>query len=246
VSHTGFACDWPAPARVRSWQTTRRGGVSSGPYQTLNLALHVGDQPAAVATNRDRLAQALKLPGEPAWLEQIHGNRILDLDHGDQGPADGAVTARAGVVLAIMTADCLPVLLTAQDGRQIGAAHAGWRGLASGVLTGVVAQFDCKPTEIMVWLGPAIGPDAFEVGAEVRAAFVSADADAAAAFSENARGRWQADLHGLARLQLKRAGVDAIYGDTRCTYADSEQYFSHRREAPCGRMASLIWLEPRH
>ena len=246
MSHTGFACDWPAPARVRSWQTTRPGGVSAGPYQTLNLALHVGDQPAAVATNRDRLRQALKLPGEPAWLEQIHGNRILDLDRGDQGPADGAVTARAGVVLAIMTADCLPVLLTAQDGRQIGAAHAGWRGLASGVLTAAVAQFDCKPKGLMAWLGPAIGPDAFEVGAEVRAAFVSADADAAVAFSENARGRWQADLYWLARLQLQRAGVDAIYGDMRCTYANPEQYFSHRREAPCGRMASLIWLEPRH
>jgi YfiH family protein len=242
MSADGFAADWPAPATVRTWQTTRRGGVSSGAFASLNLGLHVGDQPEAVAANRALLARRLILPGEPRWLEQTHGNRILNLDRGETGSADGATTKVAGVVLAIMTADCLPVLLATRDGQQIGAAHAGWRGLADGVLRAAVQRFECEPAGIMAWLGPAIGPEAFEVGAEVRAAFVDRDAAAAAAFVPNPRGRWQADLCWLARHQLRQAGIESIHGGSSCTFADAERYFSHRREAPCGRMASLIWL----
>jgi YfiH family protein len=241
MSLPGFAADWPAPTGVRTWQTTRGGGVSTGPWQSFNLGLHVGDNAAAVAANRSRLVAALALPGPPRWLEQEHGRRILRPDAGETGPADGAVTAEPGVVLAVMTADCLPVLLASTDGRQIGVAHAGWRGLAAGVLTAAVAAFDAEPAALLAWLGPAIGLDAFEVGDEVRAAFVGRDPAAAEAFAPNARGRWQADLVRLARRQLARAGVEAVHGRPSCTFSDPTRFFSHRREAPCGRMASLIW-----
>jgi YfiH family protein len=243
TSTLGHAADWPAPQRVRSWQTTRHGGVSQGAYSSLNLAAHVGDDPSAVATNRACLTEALDLPAEPVWLEQIHGSRVQNPDRGDAGPADAAVSFSAGTVLVVMTADCLPVLLTTTDGSRIGVAHAGWRGLAGGVLEASVRALDSNPAEIMAWLGPAISQPAFEVGDEVRAAFTALDPAAAAAFEPNARGRWQADLYALARAALARAGVGAIYGGGACTYGESERYFSHRREAPCGRMASLIWLE---
>lgn len=239
----GFAADWPVPAGVRTWQTMRPGGVSTGPWSSFNLGLHVGDRAEAVAVNRSRLQSALGLPAAPRWLEQVHGRRILRFDDGESGPADGAVTSRAGVVLAVMTADCLPVLLAARDGRRIGAAHAGWRGLAAGVLAAAVAAFDLAPSALLAWLGPAIGPAAFEVGDEVRAACLARDPGAGEAFAPNARGRWQADLARLARRQLEQAGVEAVYGRPSCTFADASRFFSHRREAPCGRMASLIWRE---
>ncbi len=253
MSLPGYAADWPAPAGVRSWQTVRAGGVSEGPYASFNLGTHVGDDPAAVATNRARLVAGLDLPGEPVWLDQVHGSRILTPgagaraasgDRGEPVGADGAVTAAPDVVLAVMTADCLPVLLAAADGRQIGVAHAGWRGLAGGVLEAAVAAFDCQPADLLAWLGPAIGPAAFEVGDEVRAAFAGTDPGAAAAFTANSRGRWQADLAGLARRRLAQAGVSRVHGAPDCTHTDAGRYFSHRREAPCGRMASLIWLAP--
>jgi YfiH family protein len=239
---SGYCAGWSAPARVKTWQTTRDGGISAGSWRSLNLAGHVGDRPEAVARNRELLARELGLPAEPEWLEQVHGCRILHRDRGETGSADGAVTASSGVVLAVMTADCLPVLFATADGRQVGVAHAGWRGLAAGVLCEAVAAFDCAASGLIAWLGPAIGRDAFEVGEEVRAAFVAADAGAALHFARNARGRWQADLDGLARSQLRQAGVAAIFGKPVCTYSDAARYFSHRREAPCGRMASLIWL----
>jgi YfiH family protein len=242
MSLPGFAADWPCPPRVRTWQTVRGGGVSAGSYANMNPAPHVGDDTAAVAANRERLVRALALPAEPRWLEQVHGTRILDIDAGESGPADGAVTATPGTVLTVMTADCLPVLLAAADGTAVGVAHAGWRGLAAGVLEAAVAAFSQQPAELAVWLGPAIARDAFEVGAEVRAAFVAADPAAAAAFMPNQRGRWQADLYALARQRLSRAGVERVYGSPQCTFTDAERYFSHRREAPCGRMASLIWI----
>jgi YfiH family protein len=243
VSVTGYSADWPAPPGVRTWQTIRSGGVSSGSYASLNLGQHVGDRPESVAANRERLRADASLPGDPAWLEQVHGTRILDLDQGEHGPADGAVTAQTGQVLAVMTADCLPVLLTDRAGGQVGVAHAGWRGLAGGVLPAAVARFACAADELLAWLGPAITQPAFEVGDEVRAAFVAQDPAAAEAFVRNSRGRWQADLFWLARRSLTQAGVRSVHGHADCTVAGADRFFSHRREAPCGRMASLIWRE---
>jgi polyphenol oxidase len=242
MTDSGFTVGWPAPGGVRAWQTSRHGGVSGGAYASMNVAQHVGDEPTAVADNRARLRSMLDLPGEPHWLDQVHGNRVLDLDRGDAGSADGAVTSKPGQVLAVMTADCLPVLLTTKNGRQIGVAHAGWRGLASGIIDAAIDSFDCAPTDLLAWLGPAIGADAFEVGDEVRTAFVSVDSEAERAFMRNSRGRWQADLHRLGRHALSRAGVNDIFGEPACTHKDAERFFSHRREAPCGRMASLIWI----
>ena len=233
---------WPAPSRVHAWVSGRGGGVSVAPYSTLNLAAHVGDEPRAVAENRRRLAAALQLPSGPNWLTQVHGSRVVDLDEPWSGPADGAVSGRAGVICAVLTADCLPVLLADRTGSRVGIAHAGWRGLACGILEAVVAAMGTPPAELLVWLGPAIGPRAYEVGDDVRAALVDSVAGAASAFHPNERGRWQADLYALARMRLKRLGVAAIYGGGSCTYSEPEQFFSHRREAPCGRMASLIWL----
>jgi YfiH family protein len=237
--------DWPAPAHVGALVTERSGGVSVGRYASFNLAAHVGDTPDAVRENRRRLVQGLTLPSEPVWLDQVHGTRIADLDSTPSGPADGAVTSRRSVVCAILTADCLPVLFTDRSGTRIGAAHAGWRGLAAGVLSAAVVAMGLPSPDLLAWLGPAIGPSAFEVGDEVREAFLARDAAAGAAFVANARGRWQADLYSLARLSLAAAGVTAIYGGGACTATEVERFFSHRREAPCGRMASLIWLKPR-
>jgi YfiH family protein len=236
----GFAPDWPAPSNVRAWVTERGAG---GRYGSLNLATHVGDDPVAVAANRARLRSALGLPGEPVWLEQVHGSRVLDVDAERLAPADGAVTAKAGTVCAVLTADCLPVLLTDTAGRRLGVAHAGWRGLSSGVLPAAVRALRAPPDEIMAWLGPAIGRRAYEVGAEVRDAFVASRPAAAAHFVGNSRGRWQADLYGLARDSLAAAGVTAVYGGDFCTFDEKARFFSHRREAPCGRMATLIWRE---
>lgn len=239
----GYQADWPAPAGVRTWQTTRAGGVSSGPYSSLNIGLHVGDDTQAVAINRERLGSALDLPAEPVWLEQVHGCRILELDRGESGPADGAVTSSRGTVLAVMTADCLPVLLTTEAGDIVGIAHVGWRGLAAGVLQAAVAAMARDPSTVLAWLGPAISRDAFEVGDEVRRAFTDADPASADAFRANPRGRWQGDLYVLARRALNLAGVSAVFGEPSCTYGNASRYFSHRRETPCGRMVSLVWLE---
>lgn len=234
--------DWPAAANVKAFATTRAGGSSTGAYASLNLALHVGDEPERVAANRHRLIRELKLPAEPHWLEQVHGAGIADLDGAWSGPADGATTGRAGVVCAVMTADCLPVLLADRSGSRVGVAHAGWRGLARGVLPAAVAAMRVPPAELLAWLGPAIGPDAYEVGEDVLAACTAADPAARGAFTPNARGRWQADLYRLARSSLAGAGVTAVFGGRACTYSEPVRFFSHRREAPCGRMASMIWL----
>jgi hypothetical protein len=241
----GIAADWPAPQHVRARVSCRSGGISTGPYASLNLALHVGDDREAVRENRRRLAAAWGLPAEPRWLEQIHGTKVADLDAGASGPADGAVTSRAGVVCTIMTADCLPVLLTDRRGTRVGAAHAGWRGLAAGILPAVVAAMRVPAADLIAWLGPAIGREAYEVGDEVRAAFLARDAGAGAAFTRNARGRWQADLYALARSSLAAAGVEAVHGGGRCTFTEPASFYSHRREAPCGRNACMIWLEPK-
>lgn len=227
-------------------QTTRRGGVSAGPYASLNLGDRVGDEAAAVAANRERLALAARLPAEPAWLQQVHGAHVVTLPAADRARcADAAVARTPGQVCAVLTADCLPVLLCADDGTEVAAAHGGWRGLAAGVLQACVAQMQTPAAGMMAWLGPAIGPRAFEVGAEVREAFVSADAASAQAFSDGERpGKFFADLYALARRCLALAGVTRVYGGGFCTYSERERFFSYRRDGECGRMASLIWIKP--
>ncbi|MGA8094426.1 MAG: peptidoglycan editing factor PgeF [Steroidobacteraceae bacterium] len=237
--------EWPVPAGVRAAFTVRSGGVSQPPFDSCNIAAHVGDEPRAVAENRRRLRERLELPAEPAWLTQVHGARVADLDAEDSGsplePADAAVTHIAGRVCAIQVADCMPVLFASADGATIGAAHAGWRGLAGGVLEAVVAAMRTPPAGLLAWLGPAIGQAHFEVGEEVRAAFLAADPGAATAFTANAQGRWQCDLYGLAKRRLAVLGVTRIHGGGWCTYADAGRFFSYRRQGRCGRMTALIW-----
>ena len=254
--------DWQAPPGVRAGVTTREGGVGSGAHATFNLAAYVGDAAAAVAANRARLAAALALPAAPRWLRQMHGvgvavQRRLEApgafgsaatgqlpDSGEPPEADAAVTFEPGVVLAVLSADCLPVVLAHRTGDRVGIAHAGWRGLAAGVIERTVAALAAPAAELSAWLGPAIGSAAFEVGAEVRAAFVAGDPGAAAGFVANARGRWQADLYLLARRRLERLGVDRVEGGGACTYTNTAQFFSYRRDPACGRMATLVWIEP--
>ena len=236
---------WPVAARVGAAFTCRGGGLSAPPFASLNIATHVGDEPAAVARNRERMREVLNLPAEPAWLEQVHGVQVTRLEGGAtaQAPrADAVVTREPGRVCVIQVADCMPVLFAAADGSVIGAAHAGWRGLAAGVLEATVAALESRPDELLAWMGPAIGPRHFEVGEEVRAAFANQDAEAASAFVRNARGRWQCDLYALARLRLRALGLRSIHGGGWCTYADAARFFSYRRDSRCGRMAALIWL----
>lgn len=236
--------DWPAPANVRACVTTRAGGVSLPPYDSFNLGSHVGDAPAAVAENRARLRA--QLPEAPVWLEQVHGIEIADIDAAHGVPrADAAVARRAGAVCAVLTADCLPVLLCDDAGTVVAAAHAGWRGLAGGVLEATVARMAVPPARIVAWLGPAIGPAAFEVGGEVRAAFVASDPASAAAFvAAPDAGKWFADLYALARLRLARCGVVSVYGGGACTHADGARFYSYRRDSVTGRFASLVWRLP--
>jgi YfiH family protein len=235
--------DWPAPPRVRAASTTRLGGVSPAPFDGLNLADHVGDDPAHVARNRALLRDRLALPAEPLWLAQVHGCEVADAGKAAPGcAADAALTRAPGQVCAVMTADCLPVLLCDRRGRAVAAAHAGWRGLAAGVIERTVAALGADSDEVLAWLGPAIGPEAFEVGGEVREAFVADDPDAAVEFRARGTGKWLADLYGLARRRLGRAGVGRVYGGGLCTYGDPARFYSFRRDGATGRMASLIWL----
>ena len=235
-----IAADWPAPPGVVAGATTRAGGVSSGPYASLNLGDHVGDDAAAVAENRRRLVEAAGLPGEPAWLRQVHGDRVIEADGRAAPEADGAVSTDGGTVLGILTADCLPILLCSTESAGIAALHCGWRSLAAGIVGNAVAHLDAPPSTLLAWLGPAISPPAFEVGPEVRAAFLAGVDDAAACFEPNERGRWQADLFALARRYLAAAGIEAVYGGGVCTYADDGRFFSYRRDGTTGRMASYI------
>jgi len=243
--------DWPAPANVRALQTTRDGGVSVGAYATLNLGDHVGDDPVAVARNRALLRATL--PADPVWLKQVHGNIVVDADHTVGVPdADAALSRQPGKVCAVMTADCLPLLLCDEAGTVVAAAHAGWRGLAGGVVEATVKAMDVAPDRLLIWLGPAIGPQAFEVGEEVRQAFMAHDPEAAKAFvsspvlstqhSVPGATKWLADIYLLARQHLALLGVGRVYGGGLCTYTDAERFYSYRRDQATGRMASLIWL----
>lgn len=237
--------DWSAPPQVRALCTTRRGGVSGGPFAGLNLADHVGDEPSLVARNRALLRECLDLPAAPHWLRQVHGCRVVDAaaDPGG-GEADAVLATGPGEVCAVMTADCLPVLLCDEAGTRVAAVHAGWRGLAAGVIEATIAGFTTVPGEVLCWLGPAIGPQAFEVGPEVRARFLAhGGEDAGAAFAPTPGPGWLMDLYALARARLRVCGVRRVWGGGLCTYSDPERFFSYRRDGVTGRMASLIWID---
>ncbi|MBS3965022.1 MAG: peptidoglycan editing factor PgeF [Methylomonas sp.] len=233
--------DWPLPSAIHAAVTLRSDGVSSGGYASFNLAAHVGDEADAVARNRALLRERLALPGEPVWLQQVHGNRVIRADRAvGLEAADASVTNETGVVCVVLTADCLPVLFCGDDGQVIAAAHVGWRGLKDGIIASTLAAMGSK--RCSVWLGPAIGPDCFEVGDDVRAAFVDDDPRQAAAFSPHGNGKWLADIYALARRQLTDLGVESIYGGGYCTVTDVQRFYSFRRDgAVSGRMASLIW-----
>jgi hypothetical protein len=233
--------DWPAPAQVQALSTLRAEGVSTGVYRGLNLGTHVGDSPIDVAQNRYLLRE--DLPSEPKWLAQAHGTTVAYADNlHELVTADAAIANKGNTVCTVMTADCLPVLFCAQDGSVVGAAHAGWRGLLAGVLEETVAAMACPAADIMAWMGPAIGATAFEVGGEVRAAFVADMPSAASAFRGVGSNKWMADIYALARLRLKQIGVTQVYGGDFCTYSDAERFYSYRRDGVTGRMASLIWI----
>jgi polyphenol oxidase len=239
--------EWQLPAGVRAAFTTRSGGASSGEWSSLNVGGHVGDDAHNVAENRRRVQKLLGLRAEPAWLNQVHGVGICDIDvtkprHMPM-TADAAITSGRDHACAVMVADCLPVLFASHDGRKVAAAHAGWRGLAAGILEHTVLALGVPGGELTAWLGPAISREHFEVGDEVRAVFVSQDAGAAQAFTANARGKWQADLAALARRRLTSLGVRDVSGGDWCTFADPARFFSHRRDGKGGRMAALIWRE---
>lgn len=239
-AHDWLVADWPAPARVRTCITTRSGGISLPPYDSFNLAEHVGDEPASVAKNRQRLLSQLGC--KPAWLEQVHGIAVAAADPAQVAQADASWTSTANLASVVMTADCLPVLFCDRAGTRVAAAHAGWRGLAAGVLEATLAAMAVPPEDALVWLGPAIGPAHFEVGPEVHAAFVSQHAEAVEAFRPSANpGKYLADLYQLARIRLAARGVTAVYGGGLCTYSDA-RFYSYRRSAQTGRFASLIWL----
>ncbi len=234
--------DWPAPVGVQACVTTRAGGVSQGPFASFNLGTHVEDEPAAVAENRRRLGEALGC--RPAWLEQVHGTDVVEADPDRVLRADAAWSDTPGIAVTMMTADCLPALFCRCDGSRVAAAHAGWRGLAGGVLEAAAASLAVAPEEVLVWLGPAIGPASFEVGAEVRAAFVAQHAAAEQCFVARGGDKYLGDLYALARLRLAAQGITAVYGGGFDTFADHQRFFSYRRAARTGRFASLIWIKP--
>lgn len=235
--------DWPAPAGVTAVATTRCGGVSPAPYDSLNLGAYTDDAWDNVVANRTRLTQRLGLPEPPRWLRQVHGTTVVGAPEveRDATAADAQYSQSADQVLAVLTADCLPVALTDTSGREVAAAHAGWRGLSSGVLEASVAAFSAPADELIAWLGPAIGPEHYEVDATVRDAFLAVDPRASSAFRASRPGHWWMDLYALARQRLERTGVRNVYGGGFCTAGEAHRFFSHRRDGPTGRMAMLIW-----
>ncbi len=230
--------DWPAPANIRAGTSLRSGGISLPPYDSLNLADHVGDDPAAVTENR----RHLQLPSEPIWLQQTHSTRIVDAAHctASQTEADGSYTSQTNIICSVLTADCLPLLICDRSGSQVAAIHAGWRGLAAGIIEKAIATLPANPDELLVWLGPAIGSNAYEVGNEVREIFIAHDPAAKAVFRA-VQEKWRMDIYQLARQRLQVLGVTNIYGGDHCTFHEQEQFYSYRRDGICGRMVSLIW-----
>jgi polyphenol oxidase len=237
--------EWPAPTNVRALSTLRTGGVSEGKYASLNLATHVGDERDAVIRNRALLKDAAQLPAEPIWLEQVHGSLVWVASGSVASPpvADASVARTRQQICTILTADCLPVLFCDLDGTAVGAAHAGWRGLAGGVLSETLREMGSPPARVIAWMGPAIEQSAFEVGDEVREQFIGRSPQHAQAFSPNERGRWQADLYDLARRELNALGVACVYGGDFSVYAQPERFYSYRRDKQTGRMATMIWLD---
>lgn len=234
--------EWPVPPNVRALQTTRSGGVSAAPFDSFNLGDHVGDAPQAVVRNRQLLSALM--PSEPVWLQQVHGTVVADADNaGCLIRADASVARSRGSVCAVMTADCLPVLLCDEAGTVVGAAHAGWKGLAAGVIESTVQAMDVVPQKLIAWFGPAISQRAFEVGNEVRDTFAAQNARAAEAFQQGKDGKWMADIYLLARLRLQALGVSKVYGGEHCTYSEAARFYSYRRDGVTGRMGTFIWLE---
>lgn len=238
--------DWDVPDHVHACVTTRQGGVSRPPYDTLNLATHVGDDPFAVEKNRQLLRQSLQLPEEPRWLEQVHGVCVADTQCEYHCQADAFYTDKTNVVGTVLTADCLPVFMTNRAGSEVAVAHAGWKGLLNGVIEQSVMRFHAEPKELSVWLGPAIGPEKFEVGEEVLQAFIKeagGDRDKViSCFKPGLENKWLADIYALARYRLKRLGIDDVSGGDFCTVSDEHMFYSYRRDGKTGRMASLIWI----
>ena len=238
--------DWPAPASIRAFATTRSGGVSAGEFGTMNLGTSGGDDPANVARNRIIVREAL--PSAPRWMKQVHGTDVADLDRigeSDVATADAAVTSSPGRVGVVLTADCMPLLLCDVEGTRVAVAHAGWRGMAAGVIESTVRAMDGEPSRLIAWMGPTIGPRAFEVGPEVREAFVAVDREAERAFRPHGAGKYLADLYELARQRLARAGVSSVHGGGFCTYTEAGRFFSYRRVKASGRMGTFAWIEPR-
>ena len=237
--------DWPAPARVRAFATTRSGGVSGGEFASMNLGTSSGDEAKNVA--RNRLVVREQLPAMPRWMKQVHGTAVADLDglgETDVAIADAATASQPGRVAVVLTADCMPLLLCDEAGTRVAVAHAGWRGMAAGVIENTVRAMNGVPSRLLAWMGPAIGPRAFEVGPEVREAFIAADPDADSAFRSHRPGKYMADLYLLARQRLARAGVESVHGGGFCTYHEADRFFSYRRVQASGRMGTFIWIEP--
>jgi len=243
-AHQFIIPDWPAPENIRAAVTTRKGGYSQSPFNSFNLGDHVDDDPETVKKNRRLLNEILSLPNEPAWLEQIHTTNVVNAEKVEgSARADASYTAQKNAVCVVMTADCLPVFFCSEDGSEVAVAHAGWRGLAAGILEATVEKMNSPAQAIMAWMGPAIGPDNFEVGEEVRDAFMQQNSETENAFQKNKKGKWLADIYSLARVRLKQSGVQNISGGGFCTYQNAEQFFSYRRDGKTGRMGSLIWIK---
>jgi YfiH family protein len=244
-----LSADWPAPPGIRAFTTLRTGpGASRAPFDSFNLGLRSGDDPAAAQVNRGALHAAIGTPHAPRWLHQVHRSEVArfasEHDSGEERTADAAVTEVPGLPLAILTADCLPVLFTAEDGSEVAAAHAGWPGLSGGVLEATLAALRTPASRLLAWIGPGAGPERYEVGENVYSAFVDRDAGAAAAFTPTRPGHWLADLPALARRRLAAAGVERVSGGTECTISDPSRWYSYRRDGATGRMATLVWIEP--
>ncbi len=237
---------WPAPANIRAYMTTRIGGVSQPPFSSLNLGDHVGDDSSAVSHNRALLQEALSLPSEPYWLKQTHSHNVVTIDAtSTRHEGDASYTSELNRVCAVLTADCLPLLITNRAGDEVAAVHAGWRGLVDGVVESAIARFNTTPSDLLVWMGAAIGANAFEVGEEVYTSFVKLHSQTRDAFTPSRQNadKWFADIYQLARIRLESIGVESIYGGDLCTYSDDQRFYSYRRDGICGRMASLIWID---